>query len=59
MATDKVRLASIGLGWWGGVLVDAVNRSGSGEVVTGFAPEWGCPQGVFRETRLPHGGESG
>ena len=37
MATDKVRLASIGLGWWGGVLVDAVNRSGSGEVVTGFA----------------------
>ena len=37
MATDKVRLASIGLGWWGGVLVDALNRSGSGEVVTGFA----------------------
>ena len=37
MATDKVRLASIGLGWWGGVLVDAVNRSGSGEVVSGFA----------------------
>ncbi len=37
MATDKVRLASIGLGWWGGVLVDAVNRGGSGEVVSGFA----------------------
>ncbi len=37
MATDKVRLASIGLGWWAGVLADALNRSGSGEVVAGFA----------------------
>ena len=37
MATGKVRLASVGLGWWGGVLVDAVNRGGSGEVVSGFA----------------------
>ena len=37
MANDKVRLASIGLGWWGGVLAEAVNRSGAGEVVSGFA----------------------
>ncbi len=37
MATEKVRLACIGLGWWAGVLTDALNRSGSGEVVTGFA----------------------
>lgn len=37
MAADKVRLASIGLGWWAGVLADALNRSGSGEVVAGFA----------------------
>ncbi len=37
MATGKVRLASVGLGWGGGVLVDAVNRGGSGEVVSGFA----------------------
>lgn len=33
----KVRLASIGLGWWGGVLIDAVTNSGEGEVVTCFA----------------------
>ena len=37
MVTDKVRLASIGLGWWGGVLVDALNRSTAGKVVTCFA----------------------
>ncbi len=37
MANDKARLASIGLGWWGGVLADAVNRGGAGEVVSGFA----------------------
>lgn len=35
--SEKVRLASIGLGWWGGVLVDAVAKSGEGEVVTCFA----------------------
>ncbi|MFC1491258.1 Gfo/Idh/MocA family protein [Nitrospinota bacterium] len=37
MAGEKVRLASIGLGRWGAMLVDAVNRSGAGEVVTAFA----------------------
>ncbi len=37
MAGDKVRLASVGLGWWAGVLVEAVNRSGAAEVVSGFA----------------------
>lgn len=35
--SEKVRLASIGLGWWGGVLADAVATSGEGEVVTCFA----------------------
>ncbi|MDH5423191.1 MAG: Gfo/Idh/MocA family oxidoreductase, partial [Acidimicrobiia bacterium] len=34
---EKVRLASIGLGWWGGILADAVTTSGKGEVVTCFA----------------------
>jgi predicted dehydrogenase len=34
---EKVRLASIGLGWWGYVLADAVNRSGAAEIVTCFA----------------------
>ncbi|MBT3352370.1 MAG: Gfo/Idh/MocA family oxidoreductase [Nitrospinaceae bacterium] len=37
MAGDKARLASIGLGRWGAMLVDAVNRSGAAEVVTCFA----------------------
>ncbi len=37
MAGDKVRLASVGLGWWGGVLAEAVKRSGAGEVVACFA----------------------
>jgi predicted dehydrogenase len=35
--SEKVRLASIGLGWWGYVLADAVNRSGAAEIVTCFA----------------------
>ena len=35
--TEKVRLASIGLGWWGNVLADAVKRSGEAEVVSCFA----------------------
>lgn len=34
---EKVRLASVGLGWWGNVLADAVNRSGAAEIVTCFA----------------------
>ncbi len=34
---EKVRLASIGFGWWGYVLADAVNRSGVAEIVTCFA----------------------
>lgn len=35
--SENVRLASIGLGWWGGVLADAVATSGEGEVVACFA----------------------
>ena len=34
---DKVRLGSIGLGWWGNVLADAANASGEAEIVTCFA----------------------
>ena len=33
----KVRLASIGLGWWGSVLAGAVSRTDEAEVVTCFA----------------------
>ena len=34
---DKVRLGSIGLGWWGNVLAEAAAASGEAEVVTCFA----------------------
>jgi predicted dehydrogenase len=54
MAGEKARLASIGVGWWGGMLVDAVNRSGAAEVLTcfarseesrkAFADKFGCRQ---------------
>ncbi len=37
MAEDKVRLASVGLGWWAGLLAEAVECSGAGEIVTCFA----------------------
>lgn len=37
MAGDKVRLASIGLGWWAGVLAESVDRSGAAEIVSCFA----------------------
>ena len=37
MNDDKVRLASIGLGWWGSELADAVARTGRAEVVSGYA----------------------
>ncbi len=37
MAGEKVRLASVGLGWWSNILADAVGRSGAGEIVRGFA----------------------
>jgi predicted dehydrogenase len=36
-ATRPVRLASIGLGWWGEVLAGAVARTGGAVVVTGYA----------------------
>jgi predicted dehydrogenase len=32
-----VRLASIGLGWWGGMLAEAVKRSGEAEIAACFA----------------------
>ncbi|HSK07006.1 MAG TPA: Gfo/Idh/MocA family oxidoreductase, partial [Acidimicrobiia bacterium] len=34
---DKVRLASVGLGWWGSELADAAARSGRIEIVSCFA----------------------
>ena len=60
MAADKVRLASVGLGWWGAMLAEAVKRSGEGEIVScfargadarkAFAGKAGCPQaGSFEE----------
>jgi predicted dehydrogenase len=35
--SDPVGLASIGLGWWGNVLADAVSASGEGRVVSCYA----------------------
>ena len=35
--SDKVKLGSIGLGWWGGELASAAQRSGDAEVVSCFA----------------------
>lgn len=34
---DKVRLGSVGLGWWGGVLADGVAAGDEAVVVSGFA----------------------
>ncbi|RME51373.1 MAG: gfo/Idh/MocA family oxidoreductase [Caldilineae bacterium] len=58
--SEKVRLASVGLGWWGGVLADAVQRSGAAEIVAcyartestrlAFAEKYGCrPAGSLEE----------
>lgn len=41
---EKVRLASVGLGWWGKVLADAVERSGAAEIVSCFARTEGTRQ---------------
>ena len=35
--TEKARLASIGLGWWGNTLAEAVNRSDTAQIVSCFA----------------------
>jgi predicted dehydrogenase len=35
--SDKVRLASIGLGWWGSELAEAVTKTGRAEIVSSFA----------------------
>lgn len=35
--SDKVKLASIGLGWWGSELAAAVGRTENAEIVSGFA----------------------
>lgn len=37
MSVEKVRLGSLGLGWWGSELADAVKRSGDGELVSCFS----------------------
>ena len=35
--TDKAKLASIGVGWWAGVLAGALETGGEGEIVSCFA----------------------
>ena len=35
--SEKVRLASLGLGWWGSLLADGADRSGVAEIVTCYA----------------------
>jgi len=35
--SEKVRLASVGLGWWGGVLADGVEAGDNAEIVSCFA----------------------
>ncbi len=52
MASDPVRVASIGMGWWSDVLADAVKRSGKINIVScftrsedkrsAFAEKYGC-----------------
>ena len=52
MNTDKIFLASLGLGWWSDVLADAVQRAPGVEIVTcfsrseekrvNFAKKYGC-----------------
>lgn len=37
MSRDKVRLGSLGLGWWGAEMAQAVERSGRAEIVSCFA----------------------
>lgn len=37
MSKDKVKLASIGLGWWGSELAAAVGRTDRAEIVSGFS----------------------
>ena len=37
MTDEKVRLASLGLGWWGSELADSVARTGRAEIVSCFA----------------------
>lgn len=37
MLTDMVRLASIGVGWWGGVLAEKATATGVAEIVACFA----------------------
>ena len=50
---DTVRLASVGLGWWGGVLADGVEAGNEAEVVSCFArtPETRSKFAAARGTR--------
>ena len=36
MSSEKVRLASLGLGWWSDELADAVGRAEGGEIISCF-----------------------
>jgi predicted dehydrogenase len=59
---DRVRLALIGLGWWGGELAKAIRRAGNGQVVRcfarseesrkAFAEEHGCATAESHEAIL-------
>ncbi len=48
--TEKVRLASVGLGWWGGVLADGVEAGDEAEIVSCFTRTQGT-RDAFAEAR--------
>ncbi len=59
---EKVGLGSVGLGWWGGELAEAANRSGAGQIVScfarkeegrkAFAEKYGCRQAASLDDLL-------
>ena len=60
--TNPVKVASIGIGWWSGMLADAVAQTDALEIVTcftrnpekraGFAEKYGCRQAETYEEVL-------
>ena len=62
MGIAPLRVACIGMGWWSGVLADAIQRSGKLEVAacytrspdkrTAFAAKYGCRPAVSYEAIL-------
>jgi len=60
MSSDKLRVASLGMGWWSDVLADAIQRSDTMEIVScytrsqdkrdAFARKYGCkPAGSYED----------